>query len=389
MVKIKVTGADIPGLLSRLTDNGFVMQDLRHINPLIVTFCLDDSQVKEFKHIIKNLNCSYSVLADRSMGNAFRSLKKRLVLLLPMILLIFMSCWLPSRIFFIQVDGNNLVSATKILQQAENCGICFGAKRSDVRSEIVKNNLLESMPELRWAGINTRGCTAVIIVQENTETQEQDDSAQPSSVVASRDGIILSITSTSGFPACTVGQAVVKDQVLVSGRQTEGILLKTVRAKAEVFAKTSWNIRVVTPLEYYEKDKITASVTNYSIIIGKKRINLSKDSGISHAGCDKMYEEYFMTLPGGFVLPVSLVVETVVSHPLSQTELKMYRPEELLSDYAAQYLPTQMVSGIITGKRGFYQQDRHMASYEAEFICIEMIGRERSEELNFNYGKDH
>ena len=101
-----------------------------------------------------------------------------------------------------------------------------------------------------------------------------------------------------------------------------------------------------------------------------------------------MYEEYFLTLPGGFVLPVSLAVETVVSHPLSQTELTLYRPEEFLSDYAAQYLPTQMVSGIITGKRGFYQQDRHMASYEAEFICIEMIGRERSEELNFNYGKD-
>lgn len=389
MVKMKLTGADIPALLYQLSNKGIVMHDLCHIDPLTVTFCVADSQQKSFNNIIKRLNCSVTVLTDRSVWNLFRSLKRRYIFLSALVLLIFLSCWLPGRILFIQIVGNNGVSSAKILQQAERCGIHFGAKRSVVRSEIVKNNLLESMPELRWAGINTRGCTAVIIVQENTATEESADPVQSSSIVASRDGIILSVTATAGYPACSVGQAVVKDQVLISGNQTEGILLKTVRSKGEIYAQTVWELRAITPLGFLKKEEIVASSSNYSLVVGKNRIKLSKHSGISPTGCDKMYEEYYLTLPGGFVLPVCLAVETVIQYSQTASEPTFFQPEVFLGDYAASYLPTQMISGLITGKRGSYQQDQLVGVYEASYTCIEMIGRERPEELDFYYGKDH
>ena len=102
-----------------------------------------------------------------------------------------------------------------------------------------------------------------------------------------------------------------------------------------------------------------------------------------------MYEEYYLTLPGGFVLPVCLVVETVIQYSQTEAESTFFEPEVFLSDYAAAYLPTQMISGLITGKRGSYQQGQFVGVYEASYTCIEMIGRERPEELDFNYGKDH
>ena len=389
MIKMKLTGADIPALLSQLSNKGIIMHDLCHIDPLTVTFCITDSQQKNFNSIANRLNCSVTVLTDRSIWNFFHSLKGRYIFFFALVLLAFLSCWLPSRILFVQIVGNNSVSSAKILQQAEHCGIYFGAKRSVVRSEIVKNNLLESIPELRWAGINTRGCTAVIIVQENTATEESDFSVQSTSIVASRDGIVLSVTATAGYPACSVGQAVVEGQVLISGRQTEGILLKTVRSKGEIYAQTVWDLRAITPLKFCNKEERVASSSNYSLVVGKKRIKLSKDSGISHTGCDKMYEEYYLTLPGGFVLPVCLVVETVIQYSQTEAESTFFEPEVFLSDYAAAYLPTQMISGLITGKRGSYQQGQFVGVYEASYTCIEMIGRERPEELDFNYGKDH
>ena len=48
MIKMKLTGADIPALLSQLSNKGIVMHDLCHIDPLTVTFCITDSQQKKF-----------------------------------------------------------------------------------------------------------------------------------------------------------------------------------------------------------------------------------------------------------------------------------------------------------------------------------------------------
>ena len=60
----------------------------------------------------------------------------------------------------------DVAAARKILERAEYCGVHFGAKAGSVRSEQVKNRLLFEIPELRWAGVNTTGCTAVITVAE-------------------------------------------------------------------------------------------------------------------------------------------------------------------------------------------------------------------------------
>ena len=47
----------------------------------------------------------------------------------------------------------------------------------------------------------------------------------------------------------------------------------------------------------------------YAVIIGKKRINFYKGSGISDTSCDKMYLENYVTLPGGFILPIAIATE--------------------------------------------------------------------------------
>ena len=88
------------------------------------------------------------------------------VLIIGLMLLLFFSVWLPSRVLFIEIQGNDTLSAQSILEEAKDCGIIMGASRRFVRSQQVKNTLLDKLPQLQWAGVETIGCVAVITVRE-------------------------------------------------------------------------------------------------------------------------------------------------------------------------------------------------------------------------------
>ena len=68
--------------------------------------------------------------------------------------------------------------------------------------------------------------------------QTDQKSAGVGSIVASRDGVITSITTTKGTPLCKAGQAVKAGQILISGYTDCGISIRADPAEGEVFAET-------------------------------------------------------------------------------------------------------------------------------------------------------
>ena len=75
----------------------------------------------------------------------------RPVLFLGIILLIFLTFWIPERVLFISVEGNSTISSVSILQAAEAYGIHFGIDRQSIRSEPFKNYMLN------YAGFEPEG----------------------------------------------------------------------------------------------------------------------------------------------------------------------------------------------------------------------------------------
>ena len=103
-------------------------------------------------------------------------------------------------------------------------------------------------------------------------------------------------------------------------------------------------------------------------------------SGISGAGCVKMYEEYPLRLPGGLELPIALVKETysyynmINSAPINPVELNW------LPQQSDQYLLAHMVAGEIIEVKCNTQMQDSCCYLSCEYICREMIGVFRSEE---------
>ena len=282
-------------------------------------------------------------------------------------LLAVLTAFLPTRILFLQVEGNTTVPAGLILERAAECGVYFGASNRELRSEQVKNHLLWAIPELRWAGVNTVGCRTVITVAERQSGGAPAEEL-PGDVVAVMDALVTEIYPQAGTARTAPGEAVRKGQVLISGATDLGMSTRVDRAAGEVYGLTSRSVDAVLPAQTLLRRESGRTVRKYSLRIGKKYVNFSNDSGILHGTCVKMRKVNYLTLPGGFQLPVALVTDT---YQMCQTEAvsREIDPAEL-AEQARRYVREQMRSGIILDERVALSGEVLTAVFE----CREMIG---------------
>jgi sporulation protein YqfD len=271
-----------------------------------------------------------------------------------------------------------------ILERAADCGISFGASRRYVRSERMKNTLLEVIPELQWAGINTFGCKAVISVRERPEEEKVDKPVGVSSIVASMDGVVTECTVTKGSIQCNPGDAVKRGQLLISGYTDCGLKILATCAEGEVTALTKRELSVISPSKYSVRTERLESKQYYSLVFGKKRINLYKCSGICGGSCVKMYSKYVLTLPGGFELPVSVIRETVTP---ALTELQQIAERnELLCGYADSYLSGLMTDGRILQKDVKLWETDSLFCLAGKYACLESIVQRQEEKIGDQNG---
>lgn len=389
MAELSLTGADIAGSLDALTRNNIPVFSATPESDVSVRLVIFRRDYKKALSLLQKRGDTLKLLRRTGLYWVFKGLLRRPVLVLGCAVLLAMGLYMPTRVYFVRIEGNEAIPSNQILEAAEICGIRFGASRREVRSEQMKNQLLQAMPQLQWAGVNTYGCVAVITVKERTDPAPEQEFPEVGSIVASRDGIILSCTATDGNLLCRPGQAVRAGEVLISGFTDCGLCIQATLARGDVFAQTERKIRAVMPLEYQEIVSEGDQKKKLSLIIGKKRINLWKDSGICDTTCGRMYKEYYVTLPGGFQLPVAIAVET---HSCYETVLRTTTPDEcegLLSGFVQRYLSQQMIAGNILRKDQTFREVDGICVLEGKYICTEMIGRVRQEQIGEYHGENN
>ena len=282
--------------------------------------------------------------------------------------------FLQGRILFLTVEGNGQVPARLILEQAEACGVFFGASVRELRSEQVKNHLLRAIPELRWAGVNVSGCTAVITVAER-QAGEEPAQALPGDITAAVDAVVTEVIPQTGTAVTAPGRAVRAGDILISGSTDLGLLVRADRAEGEVYGLTRRTVELVLPAETAVRQENGSVVRKFSLRIGKKYVNFSNDSGILYGTCVKMRTVKYLMLPGGFQLPVALVTDT---YRLCETQtVSREMDAELLLKEARRTVREQMTAGTILREERTLAGDRLRVAFE----CREMIGVFRPETI--------
>lgn len=377
-MKASVVCADLAGFLSDMEKAEIVIEMANQHEEMTLFFSFSRRDYQKLRKLCDKKGYTLQITGRTGPYWTALAMLQRPVLLAGMLLLIFLSLWTPGRVFFVFVEGNNQTPTNLILEQAASCGISFGAERRLVRSENMKNVLLQRLPQLQWAGVNTYGCVAVISVTERMAEGQKPIKDGVYSIYANVDGVVREVTVTGGSAVCTVGQTVKAGDLLISGFTDCGLCIRAGRAKGEVFGETVRNISAELPTDYCARGVITGSRKKISLIIGKKRINFDKNSGILGGECVKIYTEEYGILPGGFRLPIVMVIEEFQYYEIQSFSLE--NPECILLPFMEAYLRTQMLAGrILTQDRTVTEEDG-VYRIDGIYGCYEMIGVLRPEE---------
>ena len=385
-VRIELTSADIGNALCAINSMQIRIKDLYAIDDLTVQFTVLHSDMKQIETMAQQRGDHVVVLSCEGIFWTIRGMKQRPVLLLGITVLMLLAVFLPSRVLFVEVEGNEKIPESLILEAARDAGIGFCDSRRAVRSEKVKNQLLATLPQLQWAGVNTYGCTAVISVKERSAEQEIQHNPV-SHVIASGDGVITSCVVTSGTGLCAVGQVVKKGQILISGYTDCGGVITAGRGQGEVFAQTRYKMTSVTPAESRIREETIKKQTYYSLHFGKKRINFYKGSGISDGSCVKMIEQYHLTLPGDYTLPVMLVKEEQFSYKTVNQQSDQMQLTADLSLFARDYIRDNGVALMVVEAEETVETKNDLIALNGIYSCTEMIGREQGVQIGDFHGK--
>lgn len=387
VLELELVSAELEAALSIMSRAGIALYHVHHRDALTAQFFIQRSEYEDLNALCRKRGETLKVLHRYGLYYTLLRLLHRKALLIGIGVLIFAAFYLPTRVLFVRIEGNTTIPSARILSAAEDSGIHFGASRREVRSERVKNALLDAVPQLQWAGVNTQGCTAVISVRERTADVKTETEKKVSSIVADRDGYILSCLVTRGTGLVKPGQAVKKGEVLISGYTDCGICIQAACAEGEVLAQTQRTLEAVTPAEYISREQAVKTMRSYSLRFGKKRIFFWKDSGILDASCDRISREYCLTLPGNFRLPVSLCIDTYTRFQTTPDEILQQDAFHALNEFAGQYLIGQMIGGEIQSRTQVIIRDDLSFRLTGKYICREMIGIVRLEQIGESNGK--
>ena len=374
ILQAALTSADLTRSLEQLILAGVELRKIQSVDELTARFWIQRKDKRAADKVMEKRGEDLKIIQEYGLRQTMARIIRRPVLCLGILVLWILTMYLPQRVLFISVEGNEVVPTAEILNAAADCGLRFGTVRKEVRSEQMKNRILAQIPQLQWVGINTLGCTATISVADGNPEPTESPGREPWNLVAVCDGFVLEQTVLKGTALCAPGQAVTKGQVLISGYTDCGLHIRAEAAEGEVYALTQRTLSAQTLEKAWVVSEENRKTTGVSILFGKKRINLWKGSGICPPTCGRMYKEIYITLPGGFALPLGIALE--------ETRFRSLEPHLLeTSDQMARWMQDYLLAHITAGRILSGQEIEWQGIFTGTYICREMISVNQQEQI--------
>lgn len=386
-VRVEVQGAYPERFMNICAENDIQFWNLERIDELTVRVTMHIGGYNKMRPLLGNVMCTAKVLKKDGAPFFVWRIRKRYALIVGFIAVIVLTWIMSLYIWDITVTGNDKVTASEILEALENVGVGIGTYSPSIDSEALRNEVLLELKDISWITIQVNGSKATVVVRERTKLPDMKDDETPTSITAGKSGIIKEMIVFNGEAVRAVGDSVSEGDDIVSGIMNSlSSGSRIVAADAEVYARTWYQFSAQMPLETSKKEYTGDTNKKISIFFGGNRINLYLNGGISYSECDKMIEENFLTLPGGIILPIKLVVSTYTEYEKATYTLSNDQAVELLKEQLMTRLEDSIDGEITDTSFDLLEKDGIMTvTLNAE--CYEQIGITRNlteEEMNDN-----
>ena len=261
-----------------------------------------------------------------------------------------------------------------ILRELQELGVGFGTYGPSIKPQELKNQMLLRIPKLQWLTVQQSGMRAVVVVRERPEKEPVLDRRSPVNVVAARAGVLTRVQAEAGNCLCAPGQAVTAGELLVSAYTDFGFKTQVTAARAEIYAETIRRATCVLPQHRSVKEAKTARRSAVSLLVGRRRITLF-GGGIPEKPCEKETKTYWLTLPGGFSLPLGIAITGIYEYDTRDEILQEASVQQSLLGQIQTRAQRDMIAGTILDSRCRIQTADGCIRLCATLRCEEMIAR--------------
>ncbi len=215
-IKFRAFGGFADRFINLCTKEGIPLWNVRNINGNITANTTVDGYLVIRSPARKS---GMRVISVEKVGMRYflRKHKKRIGILLGGIATVVVIFTLTQFIWSVSVVGNKTIEEDAILSAFESYGVSVGAPISSIDNDEVASLVMGEIENLSWVSVNIKGSVVVIEVREKTNAPEIYDDSKPTNVIASEDGVILSIDVLYGNEEVKPGSAVTKGDLLISG----------------------------------------------------------------------------------------------------------------------------------------------------------------------------
>lgn len=157
----------------------------------------------------------------------------------------------------VQVSGNEKLTEGEVVEALRACGFGVGSYLPSLRVREIENRVLMASEDIGWISINTDGTVARVQIIEHVSGESGEGTSStknPANLIALADGQIEYLELYRGNAVVTVGQAVTKGELLVSGLyDSKTGSFRYTHAAGRVMARTERVLEVEIPFLYEEK----------------------------------------------------------------------------------------------------------------------------------------
>ncbi len=330
--------------------------------------------------LIRMGGCDCEVLEHGGFAAVFGGLGKRPVLLVLLAAAIAAAIVVPKFVFFYAVEGNETVPSAQILRELRELGVGFGTYGPSIKPQELKNQMLLRIPKLQWLTVQQSGMCARVVVRERPDKEPVLDRKAPTDVIASRAGVLTRVEAVAGNCLCAPGQAVAGGELLVSAYTDFGFKTQVTAARAEIYAETVRQAVCVLPETKTVKDGRTAARCAVSLLVGRRRISLF-GAAMPERACEKETKIRYLTLPGGFSLPLGIAITRICEYDTREETLRAQNAEKQLLEQVQADAKRDMIAGTVRDCSVRAEQSGGCIRLYASLRCEEMIARMRPASL--------
>lgn len=321
--------------------------------------------------------------------------RKRKLFFLSLLLCLGLLYLYSSFIWDIHFEGNEKWTNETLLEFLETKEVSPHMLKSKVDCAQIVKDIRKEYDDIVWVSASIDGSRLRIQIKENEDTfreeedtgGNQEETKQPTDLIAAKDGVITSIITRSGVPQVHVGDTVSKGDVLVSGRvevvsdSLEVVGYQYQKSDADIFADTQMHYEDTISTKYKKKYYEKSQKNLYYVKIGSWLLSAGTVKN-TYKEWELHTSERQLKLGESFYLPISYGRKVVKSY---NSKEKTHTKEELqkeLSENFEQFSKKLQEKGIQIKENSVkIHIDQNAATAAGELFLNESITEEANTEI--------